>query len=102
MVAAYVNTTSALVFHGSTGYFSWTMNLPNNNNNPATTDGGALAPITSGPLVSLPNGTLLYVTYDNASALVQYKVLVQDQSWIAIGYGTTMTNVYMCLWTADG
>lgn len=67
-----------------------------------TTDGGALNPVTSGPLVSLPNGTQLYVSWDVAMEKVVYDVLVMDKSYIAIGYGTTMTNTDMVSWNANG
>lgn len=77
------------------------MTIPSNGN-AATTDGGALRVIDSGPLVSLPNGSQVFIKFNNSTELVEYNVLVMGGSWVAIGYGATMTDTDMVLWSADG
>lgn len=102
MVAAYKNTTWELVYHGSSNHYDWTMFLPSLPNTAASTNGGAMQTITSGPNVSLPNGSQLFVTFNENTQLVEYNVLVMDQSWIAVGYGTTMFGTDMVYWSANG
>ena len=53
-------------------------------------------------LRQLPNGTYLTGFYDSANNVVQYDAYVQPNSWIAIGYGSSMTNTDMVYWGANG
>lgn len=99
MICSFSNTTSALSYHGSNNTFSWTLTFNSDGTSTAT---GGLQPIESGPLISLPNGSQLSASYDATNDVVVYDVLVMAQSYLAIGYGTSMTNTDMCYWGSNG
>ena len=44
---------------------------------------------------------MLNATYDSTLGAVIYDVCVQPNSWLAIGYGTSMTNTDMVWWSAN-
>jgi len=90
MIYAFLPTSPTLSFHGSTNTGSWTMNLYN----PPPGCVGTSDVMTS-------NGSLLNVTYDSANNVVVYNVCVQPNSWLAVGYGTSMTNTDMVWWSAN-
>ena len=46
--------------------------------------------------------TRLYANYDSNLGLVQYDVFVAQNSYVAIGYGTSMTNTDMVYWANNG
>jgi hypothetical protein len=77
MIVAYLNTTSALNYHGASNHFGFMMTFYSNGSS-CTTDGAALQTIVSGPLISLPNGSLLYGYYDAVLDMAVYDVLVMD------------------------
>jgi hypothetical protein len=54
------------------------------------------------PVITLPNGSTLYASYISASSLIQYNVVVMPNTYLAIGYGTSMTNTDMAFWGANG
>lgn len=53
-------------------------------------------------MVQLPNGSTLYAVYDSVNSVVIYNVVVMPGTYLAIGYGTTMTNTDMAFWGANG
>ena len=52
-------------------------------------------------LITTSNGSMLNATYDSTLGAVIYDVCVQPNSWLAIGYGTSMTNTDMVWWSAN-
>lgn len=64
MIAAYLNTTWQLEYHGTANHFNWQLQFSSSNGLATTPDGGALKTVVSGPIVSLPNGNLLYASWD--------------------------------------
>jgi hypothetical protein len=54
------------------------------------------------PLMTLPNGTSLGAFFNTTISMVQYDVIVKPKTWIAIGYGKTMTNTDMSYWGNNG
>jgi hypothetical protein len=53
-------------------------------------------------MVQLPNGSTLYAVYDSTNNVVIYNVVVMPGTYLAIGYGTSMTNTDMAFWGANG
>jgi hypothetical protein len=51
--------------------------------------------------ITLPNGTL-DVSLDTTTKLIKFTVHVKDNSYIAFGWGSTMTNTDMVFWSASG
>ena len=45
---------------------------------------------------------MLNATYDTTMGMVVYDVCVQPDSYLAIGYGTSMTDTDMVWWSANG
>jgi hypothetical protein len=45
---------------------------------------------------------MLNATYDSTLQVVIYDVCVQPNSYMAIGYGTSMTDTDMVYWGANG
>ena len=39
--------------------------------------------------------------YDDLASEMVFKAVVPDDSWFSIGFGPTMTNTDMILWTVD-
>lgn len=54
------------------------------------------------PLLTMPNGSTLYAFYDTTNLVVQYDVIVMNNTYLAIGYGTSMTDTDMIYWGANG
>jgi len=54
------------------------------------------------PVITMPNGSTLYASYNSATSTVQYNAIVMPNTYLAIGYGTTMENTDMAFWGANG
>jgi hypothetical protein len=55
----------------------------------------------SAAVITVPNGTLEY-TYDVATSKIVFNAHVKAGSYIAFGWGSTMSNTDMVLWRANG
>ena len=52
--------------------------------------------------VTLANGGTLAVSWDAATSRIKFNVKVKDSSYIAFGWGGSMTNTDMVIWRANG
>ena len=95
MVCAFLPTSNVLQYHTSSNHFDWTLQLSSAS---TSSKSGCLGE----SLLSTSNGSLLNATYDSTLDAVIYDVCVQPNSWLAVGYGTSMTNTDMVWWSANG
>jgi len=49
----------------------------------------------------MPNGSTLYAWYDSTNNWIEYDVIVMKDTWLSIGYGTSMTDTDMAFWGAN-
>lgn len=100
MICAYLNTTHNLIYHGANNHFTWDMTI-SSTGEAALTNGGALKPIVTGPIVSLPNGSQLWASWNQTANAVVYDVLVVANSYFGIGYGIEMLDTDMAIWDGN-
>jgi hypothetical protein len=48
--------------------------------------------------VELPNKTVVHIDFDLDAQLVEFIARVQENSYLALGFGSTMENTSMILW----
>ena len=48
------------------------------------------------------DGTTVEISYDPTDKTIVFNVDVTFGSYVAVGYGDTMTNTDMCFWSANG
>lgn len=53
------------------------------------------------PVVTLPNGSTLYASYDSTNSQVIFNAIVMPNTYLAIGYGTSMVQTDMAFWGAN-
>jgi len=52
--------------------------------------------------LELPNKTVIHIDYNEDTQLVEMLARVQENSYLALGFGSTMVNTSMILWQANG
>ena len=48
------------------------------------------------------SGSTIEISYDYLNDLIVYEVFVAADSFVAVGYGDSMTDTDMCFWSGNG
>ena len=65
-------------------------------------DGTCLEATTDPCLISVSDGSTLSMSYDSTTEMVNYKATLIDNSYLGLGYGSSMTDTDMVIFSADG
>ena len=50
----------------------------------------------------MPNKAVIHIDFDEQTQMVEFLVRVQENSYLALGFGATMARTSMVLWQANG
>lgn len=99
MICAWFTTSPDLQKHGPSNHLNWEMTLFSDG---TVSSSGGIRPLAKEPLLQTPNGSILTAWYDKVNDWVEFDVWVKPSTWIAIGFGTSMTETDVAFFSSNG